>query len=73
MAKVRVGLVGYGFVAELHMYAYKRVYGSMRDAYRAAASSSLEIASSASRPMPRSIRRQMSNPSSQTSSVIPWR
>ena len=27
MAKVRVGLVGYGFVAELHMYAYKRVYG----------------------------------------------
>ena len=27
MAKVRVGLVGCGFVAELHMYAYKRVYG----------------------------------------------
>ncbi len=27
MAKVRVGLVGSGFVAELHMYAYKRVYG----------------------------------------------
>src|SRR6516225_11270747 len=25
--KVRVGLVGCGFVAELHMYAYKRVYG----------------------------------------------
>jgi predicted dehydrogenase len=27
MAKVRVGLVGCGFVAELHMYAYKRVFG----------------------------------------------
>ncbi len=27
MGKVRVGLVGSGFVAELHMYAYKRVYG----------------------------------------------
>ena len=27
MTKIRVGLVGSGFVAELHMYAYKRVYG----------------------------------------------
>jgi predicted dehydrogenase len=27
MTKVRVGLVGCGFVAELHMYAYQRVYG----------------------------------------------
>ena len=27
MAKVRVGLAGCGFAAELHMYAYKRVYG----------------------------------------------
>jgi len=27
MATVRVGLVGAGFVAELHMYAYRRVYG----------------------------------------------
>jgi len=27
MARVRVGLVGSGFVAELHMYAYKRVHG----------------------------------------------
>ena len=27
MPKVRVGLVGCGFVAQLHMYAYKRVYG----------------------------------------------
>ena len=27
MKKIRVGLVGCGFVAELHMYAYKRVYG----------------------------------------------
>jgi len=27
MKKVRVGLIGSGFVAELHMYAYKRVYG----------------------------------------------
>jgi predicted dehydrogenase len=27
MANVRVGLIGCGFVAELHMYAYKRVYG----------------------------------------------
>src|ERR1700744_3737690 len=25
--KVRVGLIGCGFVAELHMYAYRRVYG----------------------------------------------
>src|SRR5260221_5014296 len=27
MATVRVGLVGCGFVAELHMCAYKRLYG----------------------------------------------
>src|SRR5260370_41322249 len=27
MTKVRVGLVGCGCVAELHMYAYQRVYG----------------------------------------------
>lgn len=27
MAKVKVGLVGCGFVSELHMYAYRRVYG----------------------------------------------
>ena len=27
MKKIRVGLVGCGFVAELHMYAYARVYG----------------------------------------------
>src|SRR5882724_3847592 len=27
MAKVRVGLVGCGFAAELHMYAYQRLYG----------------------------------------------
>ena len=27
MKKIRVGLAGSGFVAELHMYAYKRVYG----------------------------------------------
>ena len=27
MPKVKVGLVGCGFVPELHMYAYKRVYG----------------------------------------------
>src|SRR6516164_5337755 len=27
MTKVRVGLGGCGFVAELHMYAYRRVYG----------------------------------------------
>jgi predicted dehydrogenase len=27
MAKIRVGLAGCGFVSELHMYAYKRVYG----------------------------------------------
>ena len=27
MAKIRVGLIGSGFVAELHVYAYKRVYG----------------------------------------------
>jgi predicted dehydrogenase len=27
MTKIKVGLVGCGFVAELHMYAYARVYG----------------------------------------------
>ena len=27
MAKIRVGLAGCGFVAELHAYAYRRVYG----------------------------------------------
>jgi predicted dehydrogenase len=27
MAKIKVGLIGSGFVAELHMYAYQRVYG----------------------------------------------
>ncbi|MEA2841755.1 MAG: hypothetical protein QOF41_3085 [Methylobacteriaceae bacterium] len=27
MKKVRVGLIGSGFVAELHMHAYRRVYG----------------------------------------------
>lgn len=27
MKKVRVGLVGCGFIAELHMHAYRRVYG----------------------------------------------
>src|ERR1700686_5149384 len=27
MAKIRVGLIGCGFAAELHMYAYRRVYG----------------------------------------------
>ena len=27
MAKIRVGLIGCGFAAELHMHAYRRVYG----------------------------------------------
>src|SRR5262245_39746062 len=27
MSKIRVGLVGCGFVAELHMHAYRRGYG----------------------------------------------
>jgi hypothetical protein len=27
MAKIRIGLAGCGFVSELHMHAYKRVYG----------------------------------------------
>ncbi len=27
MAKIRIGLIGCGFVSELHMYAYRRVYG----------------------------------------------
>ncbi|MGY4622373.1 Gfo/Idh/MocA family protein [Bradyrhizobium sp. USDA 4486] len=27
MAKIKVGLVGCGFVSELHMYAFRRVYG----------------------------------------------
>jgi predicted dehydrogenase len=37
MPKVRVGLVGCGFVAELHMYAYKRVYGVDAEVTAAAA------------------------------------
>ena len=28
MKPIRVGLVGSGFVAELHMHAYRRVYGA---------------------------------------------
>ena len=28
MTKIWVGLAGCGFVAELHMYAFKRVYGA---------------------------------------------
>ena len=28
MKPIRVGLVGSGFVAELHMHAYHRVYGA---------------------------------------------
>src|SRR5258708_1164355 len=27
MKKIRIGLAGCGFVSELHMYAYRRVYG----------------------------------------------
>jgi len=27
MAKIRIGLAGCGFVSELHMHAYPRVYG----------------------------------------------
>src|SRR4030088_746865 len=27
MAKIRIGLAGCGFVSELHMHAYQRVYG----------------------------------------------
>ena len=27
MKTIRVGLVGCGFISELHMHAYKRVYG----------------------------------------------
>jgi predicted dehydrogenase len=37
MAKVRVGLVGCGFVSELHMYAYRRVYGVDADVTAVAA------------------------------------
>ena len=37
MPKVRVGLVGCGFVAHLHMYAYKRVYGLDADVRAVAA------------------------------------
>jgi predicted dehydrogenase len=37
MAKVKVGLVGCGFVAELHMYAYRRVYGVDTDVTAVAA------------------------------------
>ena len=37
MAKVSVGLVGCGFVAELHMYAYKRVYSVDADVVAVAA------------------------------------
>ena len=27
MTRVKVGLIGCGFIAELHMQAYRRVYG----------------------------------------------
>src|SRR5260370_14123403 len=37
MAKVRVGLVGCGFVAELHMHAYRRIYGLDADVTAVAA------------------------------------
>src|SRR6516164_8689993 len=37
MPKVMVGLVGCGFVAELHMYAYNRVYGIDADVTAVAA------------------------------------
>src|ERR1700704_1872091 len=37
MAKVRVGLAGCGFVSELHMYAYRRVYGVDADVTAVAA------------------------------------
>jgi predicted dehydrogenase len=37
MARVKVGLVGCGFVAELHMYAYRRVYGVDADVTAVAA------------------------------------
>jgi len=37
MAKVRVGLVGCGFAAELHMHAYGRVYGVDAEATAVAA------------------------------------
>lgn len=45
MKAIRVGLVGCGFVSELHMHAYKRVHGnsspSKRSRHRATASWSL--------------------------------
>src|SRR5579864_8255587 len=37
MAKVRVGLIGCGFVSELHMYAYERVHGVDADVVAVAA------------------------------------
>src|SRR5256714_12070853 len=37
MAKIRIGLVGCGFVSELHMYAYRRVYGVDADVNAVAA------------------------------------
>src|ERR1700731_3453771 len=37
MGQVRVGLVGCGFVAELHMYAYRRLYGLDAEVTAAAA------------------------------------
>jgi predicted dehydrogenase len=37
MAKIRIGLVGCGFAAELHMHAYKRVYGIDADVAAVAA------------------------------------
>ena len=37
MARVKVGLVGCGFVGELHMYAYRRVYGVDADVTAVAA------------------------------------
>jgi predicted dehydrogenase len=56
MAKVRVGLVGCGFVSELHMYAYRRVYGVDADVTAVAARGEHVVDFSAKHRIPRTYR-----------------
>jgi predicted dehydrogenase len=56
MAKVRVGLVGCGFVSELHMYAYRRVYGVDADVTAVAARGEHVVDFAAKHRIPRTYR-----------------
>jgi len=56
MAKVRVGLAGCGFVSELHMYAYRRVYGVDADVTAVAARGEHVVDFAAKHRIPRTYR-----------------